>query len=76
MSTLEQLNSGRNAVIDALSGAPGFVTRAAAMGFTPGARITSVRNSRSLPLLVYLRDTLVAIDRHDAKRIAIHEISQ
>ena len=76
MTTLTQLDKGRSAVIEALSGTPGFVNRAAAMGFTPGARVTAVQNTRTLPLLVHLRDTLVAIDRHDAERIAIHEPSK
>lgn len=73
MKTLDQLGSGKSGVIKELNGKQHFISRATAMGFTPGAEVVSVQNYRSLPLLVFLRDTQIAIDRAEAKRIVINE---
>lgn len=71
--TLDQLESGQRGVIKELNGEQHFISRATAIGFTPGADIVSVQNYRSLPLIVFLRDTQIAIDRIEAQRIIVDE---
>ena len=34
----------------------------------------SVRNDKKMPLLVYLRETLIAVNRADAERIEVETI--
>ena len=73
INTLDQLGSGKSGIIKQLNGKPHFISRATAMGFTPGAKVVAVQNFRSLPLIVFLRDTQIAIDRAEANRIVIDE---
>lgn len=72
MKTLDQLASGMMGMITALNGGKTFIARATAIGFTPGTEVSVVQNYRSLPLLVHLRDTQVAIDRNEARRIEVN----
>lgn len=71
MKTLLSLNMGEKAVIDSLSGDNNFISRVISTGFTPLTEVTMVQNRRKGPLLVYLRDTHMAIGREEARRIII-----
>ena len=74
MKTLDCLETGKIGLITDLTGKPSFISRATAIGFTPGVKVITVQNYKSLPLIVYLRDTRIAIDRSEAQRILIDEI--
>jgi ferrous iron transport protein A len=65
------MDTGHEAVIRDLNGGKRFVSRASAMGFTPKTPIVMLQNTGKGPLLVYLRDTQVAIGRSEAKKIEI-----
>jgi ferrous iron transport protein A len=73
-TSLPLLPIGRRAVITDLQGSDGFISRATAIGFTPGAELTSIRNSKGWPLIVFLRDTQIALDREESQGILVHEI--
>ena len=76
MTNLSDLRTHTRAVVEDLDGPPAFMGRASAMGFTPGVDLIVVRNRRHYPVLVYLRDTLVAIDHKEAGRIVVHEMDR
>jgi ferrous iron transport protein A len=44
----------------------------AALGFTPGALVTMMRNYGHGPLIVNIRGTRIALGRGEAKRVHIH----
>lgn len=71
MVLLSSLESGQAAVINSLNGGKRFISRASAMGFTPDTQVTMLQNSGKGPLLVYLRDTQVAIGRGEAQKIKV-----
>ncbi len=48
-----------------------FVSRVTAIGITEGTPFQTVRNDRKMPVLVYLRETLIAINRPDAEKIEV-----
>ena len=73
--TLDLLMVGVQADITDLAGLPEFVSRATAMGFCPGAKVTVLRNVRGYPLIVHLNDTQIAIDKKEAKKVVIDERS-
>ncbi|MCL0066010.1 ferrous iron transport protein A [Dehalococcoidia bacterium] len=58
-------------IVDRLEGGKHFISRIAAMGFTPGVKIAMVQNYRKGAIIVYLRDTQVALGRQEAKKIKI-----
>jgi len=55
----------------ALEGGCGFVSRLVALGFTPGAKISVVRNHGRGPLIVSVLDTQIALGRGEALRIHV-----
>ena len=58
-------------VIRKIGGDAHFVSRVTAIGITEGAPFQTVRNDRGMPVLLYLRETLIAVNRPDAERIEV-----
>lgn len=71
MSTLNQLKNGETAVVTSISGGRRFITRASAIGFTPDTPVTMILNSRLVPILVFVRNSQIAIGRREAAKIFI-----
>ena len=61
-------------VIRKISGDTHFLNRITAIGDTEGTEFQVVRNDKKMPVLVYLRETLIAINRKDAERIEVETI--
>jgi ferrous iron transport protein A len=71
MTSLTLLENGQNAVVRNLTGGQRFISRASAMGFTPDTPVTMMQNLGRGPVLVYLRDTQVALGRGEAAKIQV-----
>jgi ferrous iron transport protein A len=71
MSTLSALEQDQTAVVSSLTGGQRFISRVSAMGFTPETPVTMMQNMGRGPILVYLRDTQVALGRGEAAKIQI-----
>ncbi|MBN1876955.1 MAG: ferrous iron transport protein A [Anaerolineae bacterium] len=71
MSILNSLGNGQEAIICGLNGDRRFISRASAMGFTLDTPVTMVQNFGRGPVLVYLRDTQVALGRGEAAKIQV-----
>lgn len=69
MSLLSSLEKDQTVVVSGLSGDQRFVSRASAIGFTPDTPVTMMQNIGRGPVLVYLRDTQVALGRDEAAKI-------
>jgi ferrous iron transport protein A len=68
---LIELQPGKEAVIRRLEGGRSVLSRLAALGFTPGAVVTVLRNGEHGPLLVSLRGSRVALGRGEATHIFV-----
>ena len=68
---LVELEPGKKAIIRRLDGGRAILSRLAALGFTPGAVVTVIRNSDHGPLLVSLRGSRVALGRGEAAHIFV-----
>ncbi len=75
MAALNSLGSGEVGVVQDLNGGRGFVSRAAALGFTPGTEVAMVQNFRRGPLIVVVRDTHVALGRSEARKIQVGKLA-
>ncbi len=73
METLDKLPKNKSGIIDDLVGDNHFIGRITAMGFTPNAEVSVIRNGKTGPLLVDIRGTLVAVGRGEAKNIRLRE---
>lgn len=71
MTPLSDLQPGQEGIVRALHGGRGFISRLAALGFTPGAPLTVVRNAGSGPLIVAIRGARVALGRGEAAHVFI-----
>ena len=54
-----------------ISGDDHFIKRVTSIGITEGVEFQTVRNDKKMPVLVYLRETLIALNRSDAERIEV-----
>ena len=48
-----------------------FLSRVTSVGLTEGTRVQVVRNDKKMPLLIYVRETLLALNRKDCERIEV-----
>jgi len=72
--SLSELKTGKTAIIRGLRGGYGFRSRLAALGFTPGTKITMLQNLGRGPIIVALRDTRIALGRGEAKKVLIESM--
>ena len=68
---LSNLLPGETGLVQDLAGGRGFVGRLAALGFTPGAKVTMVQNFGRGPIIVLVRDTRIALGRGEARKVLI-----
>ena len=57
--------------IKSLGGDDHFMNRITAIGITEGTPFQTVRNDKKMLLLIYLRETLISLNRADAERIEV-----
>lgn len=50
-----------------------FLGRITAIGLTPGTHLEVVKNAPKKPLLVYARDTLIAINRSECEQLFLED---
>ena len=74
MTSLNSLGSGQVGVVQDLNGGRGFISRAIALGFTPGTEVAMVQNFRHGPLIVVVRDTHIALGRSEAGKIQVGKL--
>lgn len=72
MVPLAELHTGEVGLIRGVSGGRQVVSRLAALGFTPGAAVTVMRNYGNGPLIVSVRGAQVALGRGEAVRVLVH----
>ncbi|WP_283169936.1 FeoA family protein [Curtanaerobium respiraculi] len=68
---LSEAKPGTEACIAHIDGDIRLLTRFASMGMSPGASVKIVRNDRRRPVLLFGRDTLLAISRKDASLVEV-----
>ena len=60
--------------IRSLSGDDHFMNRITSIGITEGTTFQTVRNDNRMPVLIYLSETLISLNRADAQRIEVERI--
>jgi ferrous iron transport protein A len=68
---LSSLRSGGCGTVVKLEGGRGILGRLAALGFTPGANVTVMRNHGSGPIIVTVLDTQIALGRGQAAKVYV-----
>ena len=70
LTELEKEDSG---IITRINGDTRFVSRITSIGLTPGCKVTVVKNEKRRPLLVYSRDTMIALNHNECEDIEVEE---
>ncbi len=76
MKKLVELKKEESGVIASINGDTRFVSRITSIGITPGCKITIVKNEKHRPLLVYYRDTMIALNRKECENIFVQPLAQ
>ena len=71
---LTQTKPDQHGMIRGIGGNAHFANRVTSIGITEGTAFRTVRNDMKMPVLVYLRETLIAVNREDAERIEVETI--
>ncbi len=73
--TLNELKEKSEAVVSSLKGDSRFLSRITSIGLTPGSRLSVIKNDRNRPVLIYARDTMIALNRKECEGIEVSEVS-
>lgn len=69
--TLSDAAPGKRYTIRAIKDEPRLVNRLSSMGLVRGSALEVRQNLKKQPVLVFARDTLVAIGREESKKILL-----
>ena len=75
MATLDSIAAGKRVLITRVDGDVRLLTRLSSVGLVPGASLRVERNDRNRPVLVFERDTRLAINRQECGRIYVEEVA-
>ncbi|SCY52574.1 FeoA family protein [Butyrivibrio sp. INlla14] len=73
--SLNELGKDSQAIVEKLTGDERFVSRITSIGLTPGCSIKVLRNDKNRPMLIYSRDTMIALNRNECKGIEVTEVA-
>ncbi|SEL34667.1 MULTISPECIES: FeoA family protein [unclassified Butyrivibrio] len=73
--SLSELSMNKQAVVEKLSGDARFVSRITSIGLTPGCTVKVIRNDKNRPMLIYSRDTMIALNRNECMGIEVREVA-
>ncbi len=68
---LTELETGKKGRIKDISGERRYLSRITSIGLNMGCEIEMLQNVKSRPLLVFGRDTMIALNRSESKHILV-----
>lgn len=71
---MSEMRENSHGTVLKLGGEERFLNRVTSIGLTEGASFQIVRNDRKMPVLVYVRETLLALNRADCEKIEVTEV--
>ncbi len=71
---LGELKENTEAVVSGLNGDERFIGRITSIGLTPGCRVSVIKNDWNRPVLIYSRDTMIALNRKECDGIEVSEV--
>ncbi len=71
---LSEMKTGTHGTVKSLGRDERFLSRITSIGLTEEAPFQVVKNDRKMPVLVYVRETLLALNRKDCEKIEVAEV--
>jgi ferrous iron transport protein A len=72
MSKLSEIQAGEKVVVKEIRADERLISRTSSMGITVGSTLEIIRNEKKQPVLLFCRDTMVAINRKECEKIKVH----
>ena len=72
--SLNDVRENTDAIISELKGDARFISRITSIGLTPGCRVSIIKNDKNRPVLLYSRDTMIAVNRTECAGILVSEV--
>lgn len=60
--------------VKSIKGDERFLSRITSIGLNEGASFQVVKNDRKMPVLIFARETLLALNRRDSENIEVTEV--
>ena len=73
--SLSEVKENREVLVSALSGDTRFMSRITSIGLTPGCMVRVIKNDKNRPMLVYSRDTMIALNKSECDGITVEEVT-
>ncbi len=75
MKRLSEMKQGEEGIVSSIDGDSRYVGRITSIGITPGCRIKVIKNDRNRPLIVFSRDTMIALNSNESMNIGVKEVA-
>ncbi len=72
--SLSEIKADKEAIVSEIKGDQRFISRITSIGITPGCKLLVMRNDKNRPMLVYSRDTMIALNRKECTGIEVKEV--
>jgi ferrous iron transport protein A len=73
MSRLSEVQAGTTVTITNIQGDERLLGRTSSMGMIVGSSIEILKNEKKQPLLLFCRDTMVAVNRRECEKIEVKQ---
>ena len=73
--SLSEVKENKEVCVSEINGDTRFISRITSIGLTPGCRVSVIKNDKNRPMLVYSRDTMIALNRNECKGILVEEVT-
>jgi ferrous iron transport protein A len=71
MSRLSDVQTGNIVKVQEIHGDERLISRTSSMGIIVGSRIEILQNEKKQPLLLFCRDTMIAVNRKECEKIEV-----
>ena len=71
MQKLHEMVAGQSGSIYEVQGDTRFLSRVTSVGLTIGSTVKMLRNENKCPLLLYIRDSVIALNRNESENIMV-----
>ncbi len=75
MRKLNELQTGQRGTIAGMEGDTRFITRIISIGLTVGSPIEILSNENKMPILLYGRDSVIALNRDESSNILVEVVA-
>ena len=71
MKSLNELKPNSEGIVASIDGDARYMSRITSIGITPGCHIKVLKNDKNRPMLVFMRDTMVALNTEESRNIKV-----